>query len=121
MLGLSSERHPLYWFDIRLDYSKHALKRLEERGIDKIDYLPPKARFITRRKNEDDDAFLFVYQQNQRDVCIAISSHGVVLTVFWDEHSKNYANVSNKFKKGFEYQVNLDKYPHRALDEWVYM
>ena len=52
MSGLSNERHPLYWFDIRLVYTTHALDRLEERGIDRVDYLPPRARFVKNRKSK---------------------------------------------------------------------
>jgi len=122
MLGLSCERHPLYWFDVRLVYTSHALQRLEERGINKVDYLPPKAKFIKNRKTRNENGFLFKYQQDKKDVCIVISSSGVVLTVYWNEYSANYLNFGViKNKKGFEYRLNLDKYPHRAIDEWMYM
>lgn len=122
MLGLSCERHPLYWFDVRLVYTNHALQRLEERGINKVDYLPPKAKFIKNRKTRNENGFLFKYQQDKKDVCIVISSSGVVLTVYWNEYSANYLNFGViKNKKGFEYRLNLDKYPHRAIDEWMYM
>lgn len=122
MLGLSNERHPLYWFDVRLVYSNHALARLEERGIERVDYLPPKAVFLRNRRVKNENGLLFKYKQDKKDVCIAISSSGVVLTVYWLEYSANYVNFGTfKSKKGFEYQINLDKYPHRALDEWVYM
>jgi phytoene dehydrogenase-like protein len=62
------------------------------------------------------------YQQDKKDVCIVISSSGVVLTVYWDLYSANYANFGTiRNKKGFEYQLNLEKYPHRVLDDWTYM
>ena len=122
MSGLSNERHPLYWFDISLFYSAHALNRLEERGIDKLNYLPPKAKFIKNRKSKFEHGYLFKYQQDKKDVCIVISSSGVVLTVYWDLYSANYANFGTiRNKKGFEYQLNLEKYPHRVLDDWTYM
>lgn len=122
MFGLSNERHPLYWFDIRLIYTNHALTRLEERGIEKIEYLPPRAVFLRNRKVKRENGLLFKYRQGKRDVCIAISSTGVVLTIYWLEKSSIYVNFGTlKNKTGFEYQINLDKYPHRVLDDWVYM
>ena len=88
-------------------YSEHALNRLEERGIDKLNYLPPKAKFIKNRKSKFEHGFLFKYQQDKKDVCIVISSSGVVLTVYWDLYSANYANFGTiRNKKGFEYQLN---------------
>ncbi len=67
MSGLSNERHPLYWFDIRLVYTTHALDRLEERGIDRVDYLPPRARFVKNRKSKFEHGYLFKYQQDKKE------------------------------------------------------
>jgi hypothetical protein len=120
--GLSDARHPLHWFDISLVYTDHAKERAEQRGIEVINYLPPKSKFIRKSKRMKSHAYLFSYKQDKRDVVIVICENGIVLTVYYETPYNHYVNFGTiKSKKGFEYQINIDKHPHRYVEEQMYM
>jgi len=100
----------------------HAKERAEQRGIEVINYLPPKSKFIRKSKRMKSHAYLFSYKQDKRDVVIVICENGIVLTVYYETPYNHYVNFGTiKGKKGFEYQINIDKHPHRYVEEQMYM
>jgi len=120
--GLSDTRHPLFWFDVRLIYTDHAKERAEQRGIEVLDYLPPKSKFIKKSIRKRSPVHLFSYKQDKRDVVIIICEDGIVLTVYYETPYNHYVNFGTiKSKKGFEYQININKHPHRYVEEQMYM
>jgi hypothetical protein len=120
--GLSDTRHPLFWFDVRLIYTDHAKERAEQRGIEVLDYLPPKSKFIKKSIRKRSPVHLFSYKQDKRDVVIVICEDGIVLTVYYETPYNHYVNFGTiKSKKGFEYQININKHPHRYVEEQMYM
>jgi hypothetical protein len=120
--GLSDTRHPLHWFDISLVYTDHAKERAEQRGIEVLDYLPPKSKFVKKSIRKRSQVYLFSYKQDKRDVVIVICENGIVLTVYYETPYNHYVNFGAiKSKKGFEYQINIDKHPHRYVQEQLYM
>lgn len=122
MSGLSDTRHPLFWFDVRLIYTDHAKERAEQRGIEVLDYLPPKSKFIKKSIRKRSPVHLFSYKQDKRDVVIVICEDGIVLTVYYETPYNHYVNFGTiKSKKGFEYQININKHPHRYVEEQMYM
>lgn len=122
MSGLSDTRHPLFWFDVRLIYTDHAKERAEQRGIEVLDYLPPKSKFIKKSIRKRSPVHLFSYKQDKRDVVIIICEDGIVLTVYYETPYNHYVNFGTiKSKKGFEYQININKHPHRYVEEQMYM
>ena len=122
MSGLSDTRHPLFWFDVRLIYTDHAKERAEQRGIEVLDYLPPKSKFIKKSIRKRSPVHLFSYKQDKRDVVIVICEDGIVLTVYYETPYNHYVNFGTiKSKKGFEYQININKHPRRYVEEQMYM
>ena len=122
MSGLSDTRHPLFWFDVRLIYTDHAKERAEQRGIEVLDYLPPKSKFIKKSIRKRSPVHLFSYKQDKRDVVIIICEDGIVLTVYYETPYNHYVNFGTiKSKKGFEYQININKHPRRYVEEQMYM
>ena len=74
--------NPLFWFDKMLTYSEHAMLRTMERDLPFIDFLPVDSKYLYHVLKKDVFSMTFETTVKGKRMEIAISSIGVVMTVY---------------------------------------
>jgi len=100
------------WFDIPLEYSEHAIERCNERNTPMFDYLPIKAKFVATNVTMSGQVFKFIIKCGYEDLCIIITTSGLVVTTYFIESQKQ---VRKRFRR-----VDYDKYPNLEVERQIY-
>lgn len=93
-----------YWFDKPLIYSKHAMKRCNEREIEPLDFLPLSSKLSDCTRDGKGNPVRVTFKVlDANPYYVSITHKGVVTTVFRKISKKSAVHYNNLARKKKQY------------------